>query len=118
MEEYKPNIFERFYWWLDHFFGWHRLNYKKAVRETKRVFNNIGIYAFSEICRCVGFAEDDEDYYWILKYGDKTHYASMVMGFKSLKPLYGKRQYKYLDNMMDEYWGAPREKEYINKKIR
>lgn len=90
---------------------------EEYIEKTKKVFNHIGILNDTEIVRCIGFAEDDEDYYWIVVSPERSLvYSSMVGGFVSLKDLNYPR-YEYMEMAMNDYWGCPREKEFIIEKI-
>jgi hypothetical protein len=70
---------------------------KKFMRECKRMFNHVGVYGGYQLCRLIGYAEDVDDAYYILRKEDgKIEYASMVGGFFSIKRM-GKKGYKYTD---------------------
>lgn len=57
----------------------------ECIEEVKRQFNHIGIWADTDIVRLIGFAEDEDDFYWHIMYiGGKEVYASMVGPFESL----------------------------------
>lgn len=96
---------------------------EEHIEQARKVFNHIGILYDTDIVRCVGFAEDDDDYYWVINGHDKLvygrgklAYCSKVGAFISLKDLNYPR-YDYLEKMMHEYWGAPRAEKFEVKWI-
>lgn len=57
-----------------------------AIHQAYRVFNHAGFSVGDSLCRCIGFWETDEDYYYKTIYpGGVVNYTSMVMGFDSVK---------------------------------
>ncbi len=83
---------------------------KDYLEECRLLFNEIGLYCDSDICRLIGYAEDDEDCYYLLMYpGGMLHYSSMVGPFESLKGTY--KRYQQLEKLMTESWDCP---PYIN----
>jgi C-terminal processing protease CtpA/Prc len=78
----------------------------KYIKKAENVFNHIGILYDSKIVRCIGFAEDNEDYYYKTIDNNKITYNSMVGRFFSLKDIYP--NYNYMDEMFDKYWNAPK----------
>ena len=89
------------------------MNRKQAIREAKRVFNHVGILCDSEICRCIGFEDSGEDFYWkIIAIGGEIRYSSMVGPFVSLKTSRYPR-YKQMEEQMHELWNAPRAEKFI-----
>jgi hypothetical protein len=88
--------------------------------------NHIGIVSDMEIGRLVGFAEDQMDYYHIVRYmkptstlhrrdsnGFYTAFHSMVGSFISLKDIYGDR-YDHMDTVFAMN-GAPPSGDFIIK---
>lgn len=98
------------------------INVKREIRKLKRQFNHIGLYGDADMCRLIGFADSEEDYYYILIYpncrGEKAmiHYNSMVGPFVSLKYRYPR--YKQLDNLMTNVWNCPPQKEFRIEKTK
>ena len=90
---------------------------EEAIEECRKVFNHVGIMYDTEIVRCIGFADDGDDYYYIGldKRGDKQYY-SMVGAFISLKDL-NYRRYEIMDKLMHDLWGCPRADEFIIERI-
>lgn len=88
----------------------------EAVEICRKVFNHVGIMYDTEIVRCVGFEEDEFDYYYIGidKNGAKQYY-SMVGAFVSLKDL-GYPRYETMEKLMHELWGVPRADEFLIEK--
>jgi hypothetical protein len=83
------------------------------IEEVKNVFNHIGLLNDTEVVRCIGFAEDEEDYYWIVLSPSRgIIYSSKVGSFVSLKNLNYPR-YDHLENAMHELWDVPRSEEFI-----
>jgi len=86
---------------------------EEHIEDCRQVFNHIGILSDTAIARCIGFAEDEEDYYWVVVYHRNSPlpsgkiFHSKVGDFVSLKEL-GYPRYEYLDEMMDKHWGAPK----------
>ncbi len=61
------------------------------------MFNHVGVYGGTNLCRLIGYAEDISDCYYIVKdENGKVCYESMVGGFFSIKKM-GKRGYKYTE---------------------
>lgn len=77
-----------------------------AIHEAYRVFNHIGFMDGGELCRCIGFWETDEDYYYKGIYpGGKVVYSSMVGVFDSIKGRW--ERYGYYDRQLARS-GAPK----------
>ena len=97
-------------------------NIEKDIKKLPKMFNDIGLYGDTDICRLIGFADSGEDYYYIImKTGFKWEtpkiiYASMVGAFVSLKRHY--KRYKQLDNQMTSVWNCPPQKEWRNEIIK
>jgi hypothetical protein len=90
---------------------------EEHIEEARKVFNHIGILNDIEIVRCIGFAEDNEDYYWmVISPKEELFYSSKVGGFVSLKDLNYPR-YEYLEMAMNDYWNCPRAEEFEIRKI-
>jgi hypothetical protein len=97
------------------------------IAKAKSMFNDIGILHESEIGRLVGFAEDDSDYYYIVRHiqgnrylfkdeeGFYTVHHSCVGEFVSLKNIYGER-YTHMDNVFTMN-GAPPANTFIIKDL-
>ena len=85
---------------------------KDYMEECRSVFNDIGLWADADICRLIGYAEDDDDCYYILLFPNRgTIWSSMVGPFVSLKGCY--RRYEQLESQMTNLWDCPPEKEFI-----
>ena len=93
---------------------------EQEIKRLPRMFNDIGLYGDTRICRLIGFGDDGEDYYYILMepgfLGDDPTivWGSMVGPFVSLK--HHCRRYKQLDNQMTNIWNCPPQKEWLVKK--
>jgi hypothetical protein len=73
------------------------LTREKAIEECKKNFNHIGIYGGFQLCRLIGFGEDEDDfYYYTIDVDGKKVFNSMVGGFFSIKNM-GEEGYKYTD---------------------
>lgn len=90
---------------------------EEAMEICEKVFNHIGLMYDTEIMRCIGFAEDEDDYYYVAldKNGHKR-YCSMVGAFESLKDLNYPR-YKMLEEQMC-YWGANKVDSFVVERIK
>ena len=85
---------------------------KKYCRECKKNFNKLGSYAGMEISRMIGYCEDEEDCWYILKYPHnflddckpQIHYSSMVGGWRPLK------KDKYMERLLTHQGCAPERK--------
>lgn len=97
----------------------------EIIAELKSMHNHIGVFNDTELGRLVGFAEDEMDYYYIVRHlrqnvnarkdseGYYTIYHSFVGPFVSLKDIYGER-YEYMDNCFTMN-GAPPSDDFIIK---
>ena len=97
------------------------------IAEILPMFNDIGILHESELGRLVGFAEDDSDYYYVVRHmrnfrydfkdseGFYTVHHSCVGAFVSLKNIYGDR-YTHMDNVFTMN-GAPPADKFIIKDL-
>jgi|WetSurMetagenome_2_1015567.scaffolds.fasta_scaffold831337_1 hypothetical protein len=93
------------------------LNVKVARKKCQKHFNEIGIYGGTDITRLIGYAEDAEDCYYILRYPSKMWkdrysdvWCSMVGGWFSIKRM-GKTAYNYTEMNC----GIPKADEYTEK---
>lgn len=92
---------------------------EKFMKECKKVFNHIGLLYDTDIVRLIGYAEDDDDCYYLVLQPDflgkhKVVWASMVGAFESLKNCHYPR-YKQLENQMSGIWNCPPEKDFLIK---
>lgn len=85
-------------------------NKKLLIAEVKKMKGQLVLDCF-KVVRLDGWAEDDDDYYWVL-YDLKTgtYWSSFVGAIYPLKGVLPKKTYDYLtyifklnDNMIDEY---------------
>ena len=100
---------------------------EEMIAEMIPMFNDIGILHETELGRLVGFAEDDDDYYYIVRHlknfrydfkdedGFYTVHHSCVGAFVSLKPIYGER-YEHMDDVFTTN-GAPHADTFIIKNL-
>jgi hypothetical protein len=81
---------------------------EEHINEARKIFNHICLLNDTEVVRCIGFAEDDEDYYWIVLSPKRgLIYSSKVGSCESLKDIDYSR-YEYLEMEMNDYWNCPR----------
>jgi hypothetical protein len=95
---------------------------EQEIKRLPHMFNEIGLYADTRVCRLIGFADSEVDYYYILMFpalleDDPEHivYSSMVGPWVSLKGHY--RRYKQLDNQMTNVWNCPPQDKWRDEKI-
>ena len=90
------------------------------IEDLKTKFNDVGIIGDAELCRLIGFHEDEMDnYYHVLymnghyRYSDKNDgYFTMVGCFESLKGILPDESYKRLESTFSLN-GAPPSEEFI-----
>lgn len=85
------------------------------IEEVRDMFNHICLLHDSELVRCIGFAEDALDFYYIVKdkFG-KLSFGTFVGACISLKDSY--ERYGQLENIFNLN-GCPPEEEFIIKKF-
>jgi hypothetical protein len=82
----------------------------KYMEECLSHFNEIGILNDSDIVRLVGYAEDEDDVYYVVAYpsfvcdSPKIVYSSMVGSWETLKGIYSR--YDRLERQF-VYWNCP-----------
>jgi hypothetical protein len=100
---------------------------ENLFQEAQRHFNQPILIGF-DLCRCIGYGEDDEDCYLIVRdpHQEKLRWCTFVGGYTYLNILKGQDQckssttgeewndYTRLDSLL-ELNGAPKEKEFICK---
>ncbi len=93
------------------------------IEELKPKLNDIGIIGDTNLCRLIGFHEDDDDFYYHVLYmnGHNRHsdkndvYFSMVGRFETLKGVLPEESYKRMESTFSLN-GAPPSKEFIISK--
>lgn len=76
------------------------LDRDKFIEELKAQFNDICIVHDTEICRLIGFYEDEFDYYYHVRLlHGKDLYSSAVGHLLSLKKLLPEKEYQRMDNV-------------------
>lgn len=74
-------------------------NYIKILREIRDNFGDLVISGDDNICRLVGFHDDGDDYYYIMKnFHRKISYQSCAIRFIPIKGRIPTTDYEYLNN--------------------
>jgi hypothetical protein len=107
----KKRLVNFFWKAVNRLLGYGPLTRESAMRECKRNFNHIGVYAGYEVCRLIGFGDDGEDFYYItIDPSGKVVWSSMAGGFYSIKGM-ERRGYRYIECNFRRY--APPAKKFI-----
>lgn len=93
------------------------LTLENFKNEMSQYHNDICIISDIELCRLIGIAETEEDFYYIIKdlRGNKI-YSSAVGWCVSLKNTYPEKHYARLENIFTINGSVP-EKEFIIEKL-
>ncbi len=94
-----------------------------AIKDLKTKFNDIGIIGDTDLCRLIGFHEDDDDFcYHVLYMNGHNHfsdrndsYFTMVGRFETLKGVLPEESYKRMESTFSLN-GAPPSEEFIISK--
>lgn len=96
---------------------------KDVIKDLKTKFNDIGIIGDCDLCRLIGFYEDEDDFYYHVIHmnghnnrSDRNDvYFSMVGSFETLKGVLNDAAYKRLENTLTLNGAPPREEFIIGK---
>lgn len=121
-QDHNINVIENLKWWmlnnlpskLFHFItGSNGLNEKRAEGICRLMFNHAGITAMGRVERLIGFGDDGEDFYYIIRGQDgKIIWHSMVGAFVTLKGKINNWNYYNIDSVL-ELNGCPKEKKFL-----
>ncbi len=82
---------------------------KEMYAICEKMFNDIGIWGSSDLCRLIGYAEDSDDCYYIVKRANgKIVLHTMIGGFYSIKSMAD--GYEYIENQFKR--NCPPEEEF------
>lgn len=101
------------------------------LREEALKYFNHPVLSTFDVVRCIGYAEDNDDCYYIIRYPNNTHkhtvvWLSCVGGLMTLDRLKGQREIKNAGENRDETWddfyrldewlalnGCPKEERFV-----
>lgn len=83
------------------------------LNKCKKHFNEIGLFGDTDICRLIGFGEDEEDFYYkVMRPIGEITYASAVGPWESLKGFYPR--YVQLESQFSGVWDCPSQPEFTH----
>ena len=89
-----------------------------VLEECQKHFNEIGLFGDMDMCRLIGYAEDEYDCYYktmhpsILGDEPKIVYESAVGAWETMKGIYPR--YEALEHQFSKVWNCPEQKEFAN----